>query len=107
MMSTSLPYSLVLVLQAVCVLHVLKTGRDFKWIYLIMFIPVVGAVIYFAVEMYPALRSAGLPDLDLPLFLRMRIARRRRPWPTATRWTTACSSPNCTPPTAASRRPWP
>jgi hypothetical protein len=69
-----------LIIQIALVVHVLKTGRAIYWIYLIMFIPVVGWVSYLIVEVLPELtgnrhaRSAfrGLrkkldPDADLRL----------------------------------------
>jgi hypothetical protein len=41
-MFSGVPYTIVLILQGICVLHALKTGRDYKWIFLIVFIPLVG-----------------------------------------------------------------
>jgi hypothetical protein len=44
-----------LVIQIALVVHVLKTGRAIYWVYLIMFIPVVGWVAYLIVEVLPEL----------------------------------------------------
>jgi hypothetical protein len=46
---------LSLIIQIALVVHVLKTGRAIYWIYLIMFIPVVGWVAYLIVEVLPDL----------------------------------------------------
>ena len=35
-------YGAILVLQALCVVHVLKTQRELYWIWVIMFLPVLG-----------------------------------------------------------------
>jgi hypothetical protein len=74
-MFTGLPYAVILILQGICVLHVLKSGRDFKWIFLIVFIPLFGCGIYFFTQMLPGLRSAALPEFDIPIFQKMRIAQ--------------------------------
>jgi hypothetical protein len=67
------PYSLVLVVQALCVLHVIKSRRDSKWIWLIVFLSIIGCAVYFVMEILPGLRSASLPDLDIPLFQKLKI----------------------------------
>ena len=52
-------------LQLLLVIHVIKTGRSFYWIYLLVFLPLVGGLAYLIVEVLPdvgrsrALRSAG------------------------------------------------
>ena len=51
-------------LQIACVIHAVKTGRVFPWIYVIVFLPMVGCVAYFAVEIMPELlRSRGAQAL--------------------------------------------
>ncbi|GGH70730.1 hypothetical protein HNQ91_003078 [Filimonas zeae] len=50
-------YSLVVVLQILCILHCLKTGRK-EWIYLLIFLPLVGCIVYFVREIMPGF-SAG------------------------------------------------
>ncbi|RPJ08345.1 MAG: hypothetical protein EHM28_04555 [Spirochaetaceae bacterium] len=37
------------------IIHVVKTGRDRSWIYIVLFIPVAGALAYFFIEVLPSL----------------------------------------------------
>jgi hypothetical protein len=64
---------LILGAQVLCVAHVVRTGRPFWWIYLLVFAPLVGTVVYLGVELLPglyrgptarqvALRVAGVVD---------------------------------------------
>ena len=46
---------LILGAQVLCVTHVVRTGRPFWWIYLIVFAPLVGTIVYLAVEILPGL----------------------------------------------------
>ncbi|HSZ74773.1 MAG TPA: tetratricopeptide repeat protein [Rhizomicrobium sp.] len=47
-------------LEIACVIHAVKTGRVFPWIYVIIFLPLVGCIAYFAVEIVPEMaRSRG------------------------------------------------
>jgi len=48
---------LSVLIQIAFVLHVLKTGRNERWIYLVMFIPVAGAAAYFIMEIMPDLMA--------------------------------------------------
>lgn len=48
---------LVFAFQVVCAVHVFKRGRDYWWLFLIFFFPLIGSVVYFFVEMLPDLRS--------------------------------------------------
>lgn len=41
--------------QVLCVVHVIRTGRPFWWIYLIVFAPLVGTIVYLGVELLPGL----------------------------------------------------
>ena len=50
--------SVVLTFQIALVVHVLRTGRAIYWIYLIMFLPVIGSIAYFIVELLPDLSGA-------------------------------------------------
>ncbi len=45
-------------LQIACVIHAVKTGRVFPWIYVIIFLPLVGCIAYFAVEIVPAMAKS-------------------------------------------------
>ena len=46
---------LILAAQVLCVAHVVRTGRPFSWIYLIVFAPFVGTIVYQGVEVLPGL----------------------------------------------------
>ena len=46
---------LILAAQVLCVAHVVRTGRPFSWIYLIVFAPLVGTIVYLGVEVLPGL----------------------------------------------------
>jgi len=41
------------VLEIVCIVHAVKTGRMYPWIMLILFLPLVGCLIYLFVELIP------------------------------------------------------
>ena len=43
-------YYLVLILQAICVVHCVRKGNQNKWIWLIVFLPAIGCFIYFFSE---------------------------------------------------------
>jgi hypothetical protein len=57
--SMAFPF-LAIVLQVVCIVHVIRNHRDFWWIFLILFFPYVGAIVYFFVEIYPSLKRGRL-----------------------------------------------
>ena len=46
---------LVLLAQIACAVHVIRTGRHYVWIYLVVFVPVVGMAAYIVVEILPEL----------------------------------------------------
>ena len=48
-----------LIVQVLLIVHVLKTGRDFRWIFLLLFLPGIGSLIYFVMEVIPSL-TGGL-----------------------------------------------
>jgi hypothetical protein len=56
-------YLLIPLLQIICVVHVVRTGRSFLWIYALLFLPGLGVAAYVVVEI-------------LPGWLRTRAARR-------------------------------
>lgn len=43
-------YYIVLALQAICVYHCVRKGNQNKWIWIIVFLPIIGCVIYFFSE---------------------------------------------------------
>jgi hypothetical protein len=46
---------LSLIIQALLIVHAIKTGRNWLWITVILFLPIAGAIAYFAVEIAPEL----------------------------------------------------
>ncbi len=48
---------LILIIQITFAIHVFKSGRDQKWIWIIMFAPVVGCLAYYFVEIFPNSRE--------------------------------------------------
>lgn len=50
--SYSYYYIASVVLQAICVIHCLKKGTQNKWIWLIIFLPVIGSIAYIYTEMF-------------------------------------------------------
>jgi hypothetical protein len=47
-----------IVIQILAIVHVVRTGRDMRWILLIVFLPGIGALIYAAVEVLPSLNQS-------------------------------------------------
>ena len=45
-------YYLIVALQAFCIYHVYKTHRPYYWYFLILFIPVIGSIIYIITQVY-------------------------------------------------------
>ena len=45
-------------LDLLCIVHILRSGRPYQWIFLVTFVPIAGAVAYFVVEMLPELRHS-------------------------------------------------
>ena len=43
----------ILLLQISVIIHAMKTGRPYYWIFVIMAFPVIGCLIYFVVELLP------------------------------------------------------
>jgi hypothetical protein len=46
-------YLLIPLLQIICVVHVVRTGRPFMWIYILLFLPGLGVAAYVIVEILP------------------------------------------------------
>ena len=42
---------LLLLAQIACAVHVVRTRRNYYWIYIVVFVPVVGMAAYFIAEM--------------------------------------------------------
>ncbi|HNB28949.1 MAG TPA: hypothetical protein PLR41_18410, partial [Alphaproteobacteria bacterium] len=47
----------ILLLQISVIIHAMKTGRPYYWIFIIMAFPVIGCLIYFVVELLPGSRQ--------------------------------------------------
>ena len=45
-------YYLIIALQIFCVYHVIKTHREYYWIFLIIFLPLIGCVIYIITQVF-------------------------------------------------------
>ena len=74
-------YLLIPLLQILCVVHVVRTGRNYMWIYILLFLPGLGIVAYAIVEILPgwfgsraarSLRSTAVGSLDPGRELRHR-----------------------------------
>lgn len=53
-------FLLPILLQVLLIIHVVKTGRDRFWIYILVFIPLAGGIAYFIIEILPdILRSSA------------------------------------------------
>lgn len=48
---------LILIIQITFAIHVFKSGRDQKWIWIIMFAPVIGCLAYYLLEIFPNSRE--------------------------------------------------
>jgi hypothetical protein len=49
-------FAIMLVLQVACIVHVFRNGRNTAWVMAIAFLPLVGLMAYFWVEILPGLR---------------------------------------------------
>jgi hypothetical protein len=49
-------------IQIAAAVHVLRTRNSFYWLWIIFFLPPLGAIIYFFVEIYPSLRSGQMSN---------------------------------------------
>jgi hypothetical protein len=43
--------------QVIAVVHLFRTGRDMRWLFLIILVPMVGCLAYFFIEVLPSLRN--------------------------------------------------
>ena len=46
---------LEVIAQVLCAVHIVRTGRPYYWIYIVMFVPMVGMLAYFMIEILPDL----------------------------------------------------
>ncbi|HXO02609.1 MAG TPA: tetratricopeptide repeat protein [Stellaceae bacterium] len=77
-----IPYLLIPLLQIICVVHVVRTGRSFLWIYVLLFLPGLGVAAYVIVEILPGLfgsrRARGLQSQAISHLDPGRELRHRR-----------------------------
>lgn len=77
-----MPYLLIPLLQILCVVHAVRTGRDRMWIYILLFLPGIGIIAYGVVEILPGLVSSrtgrGLQQEAIRQIDPGRELRRRR-----------------------------
>jgi hypothetical protein len=76
-----MPYLLIPLLQILTLVHVVRTGRNQMWIYIVLFLPGIGIIAYLIVEILPGLfgsRAArGLQSQAIRQFDPGRDLRRR------------------------------
>ncbi len=53
-------YALAPLLQVLTAIHVIKTGRNWYWLFLILFFPMIGSLVYIVIEVVPDLRVGGM-----------------------------------------------
>ncbi len=71
-------YYIIAALQIICILHALNTNRR-DWLYLLIFLPGIGAIIYIIKEMLPAWRGSGISSNNVTmLFPNNRIKELER-----------------------------
>lgn len=61
-------YWIGIILQIITIIHAIKTGRN-NWIYILIFLPFIGSVIYFVMEILPGLKGSN-SFFDVTLFSR-------------------------------------
>jgi len=49
---------LTVAIQVITVVHLLRSGRDMRWLFLIIFLPMVGCLAYLIIEVLPSLRQS-------------------------------------------------
>lgn len=70
-------YYVTLGLQALCVIHCLRKGNEQRWIWLIIFLPLIGCIVYIVSEMVPQ-QNSGDWKTNLGSLLVSPAARIRR-----------------------------
>lgn len=48
-----------MVLQLLLIIHVIRNGKNTSWIFILIFLPAVGAIAYFIIEILPSLKTSG------------------------------------------------
>ena len=53
-----MPLAIIIVaLQVIAVVHLFRTGRDMRWLFLIILVPAIGCIAYFIIEVLPSLNQ--------------------------------------------------
>ncbi len=80
-------YILILLIEVACIAHIMRTGRERFWIYIVLFLPMAGMLAYLAVEILPdvlgsrtanRLNRKATSVLDPERGLRLRLAELER-----------------------------
>lgn len=50
--------ALTVILDAICIIHIMKTGRPYWWGFIILSFPVLGCIVYYFIEIFPDSREA-------------------------------------------------
>jgi hypothetical protein len=56
-------WPVIVAAQIACVIHVLRTGRPYWWIWIVFVVPVIGLAAYLYLEVRPSLGKQWLPNL--------------------------------------------
>jgi hypothetical protein len=59
-------YGVMVVVQLICIVHAVRRQRDYYWIFIILFLPPFGALIYAVLYILPTLRGGGGLAIQLP-----------------------------------------
>jgi hypothetical protein len=51
-------YIISIILPLIAIVHLVRTGRDMRWLFLIIFLPIAGALAYLAIEVLPSLTQS-------------------------------------------------
>jgi hypothetical protein len=70
-------FSLPVLISIALIIHCIKTDRDRSWIFIIVFMPVAGALVYFFVEIFPALLRHPRAERTRRSLIRRLTARGR------------------------------
>ena len=56
-------FYIIPVLQILTAVHIVKTGRSYSWLWIVLAFPGIGFTIYFIAEILPGYRGASLPEM--------------------------------------------
>ena len=56
--SKQMPVYISYFIQLVLIIHVLKTGRNRYWIWMLLFLPLIGGVAYLVIEILPEITNS-------------------------------------------------